>query len=395
MNSPCETSDLLVFSHLRWDFLVKRPQHLMSRYAQYRRVFYFEEPVFGMTELPRLHLKETTENVLIVIPYLPTNIEPTKIKNALIDLVDELIYEEELIDYSVFYYNPMAFEFTNHLEPKVFIYDCIEDFSTKMTTDPAELIRVETEMMKKIDLMFISGHSLYESKKQFHHNIHPIPNAFDYAHFSQSRAKLVEPDDQINIPKQRIGYYGALDETFDFSLLDEISSLNPQYQFVIIGPAVNTNPRMYPRRANIYYLGKKDYHALPLYLSGWECTIMPLKINERTKLISPSKMYEFLASGKPLISTPISEIIHQAGMKNIVEVVQTGIDFCKAIERAMQLKKDPAWLDQVDHFLRERSWDINFNKMIQLERQTIKKQEEQVTKTKIIHPLNLSSVGVN
>lgn len=111
MGTKCETSDLLVFSHLRWDFVFQRPQHLLTRHARYRRVYYFEEPVFGMTDIPRLHLRQTSEGVQVVVPYLPSNIKASDVEASLKDLVDELLFEEDMSQYTSWYYTPMALFF--------------------------------------------------------------------------------------------------------------------------------------------------------------------------------------------------------------------------------------------------------------------------------------------
>lgn len=367
MNTPCETTDLLVFSHLRWDFVFQRPQHLLSRHAKYRRVFYFEEPVFGMTELPRLHLRETSENVLVVIPYLPSNIEPAKMEAALTDLVDELVYEEELIDYSVWYYTPMAVPFTRHLEPRTIIFDCMDELSL-FHGAPQSLIDMETELLERADVVFTGGHSLYEAKKHRHHNIHPFPSSIDYNHFSQGRQKLVEPDDQINIPHPRVGFYGVIDERFNAELLMQMADLRQEMQFIVVGPVVKIDPRTLPKRPNIHYLGKKDYHGLPLYLAGWDCAMMPFALNDSTKFISPTKTPEFLAAGKPVVSTSIKDVIHPYGHQRLVHIADKPEDFLDAIDLAMEERKALEWVDRVDHYLRDNSWDITFAKMAELEK---------------------------
>lgn len=366
MNTSCETTDLLVFSHLRWDFVFQRPQHLLTRHAKHRRVFYFEEPVLGMTEFPRLHLRETSENVLIVIPYLPSHIETSQIEAAMIDLVDELIYEEEIIDYSIMYYTPMALTFSRHLEPRAIIFDCMDEHSH--FKEPPETIRqFENELLKSADLVFTGGMSLYESKKHIHHNIHPFPSSIDFHHFSQARGRLIEPDDQINIPHPRIGFYGVIDERFNLELLMQIADLRPEYQFVIVGPVQKIDPRTLPRRNNIHYLGKKDYHALPLYLAGWDCAMMPFALNDATKYISPTKTPEFLAAGKPVVSTSIKDVINPYGHQRLVYIADTPEDFIDGIDLAMEERKLPEWLDRVDHYLKDNSWDKTFTKMAELE----------------------------
>lgn len=373
MNTMCETTDLLVFSHLRWDFVFQRPQHLLSRHAKYRRVFYFEEPVFGMTEVPRLHLRETTENVQVVVPYLPSNVDNEMLLNVMTDLIDELIYEEELIDYTLWYYTPMAISFTSHLEARATIFDCMDELSL-FKDAPQSLIEMETELFKKADVVFTGGHSLYEAKKKYHQNIHPLPSSIDYNHFSQARYQLVEPDDQINIPPLRIGFYGVVDERFNINLLEEIADLRPEYQFIIIGPTAKINPNSLPIRKNIHYLGKKEYHALPLYLSAWDCAMMPFALNDATKYISPTKTPEYLAAGIPVVSTSIKDVISPYHSQKLVHIADTAEKFIEEIEIALLEKKSPEWLDRVDHYLKNNSWDITFKKMAELENQVMREK---------------------
>lgn len=379
-----ETTDLLVFSHLRWDFVFQRPQHLLSRHAKHRRVFYFEEPVFGMTEVPRLHLRETSENVMVIIPYLPTDIDHSKMDQALTDLVDELIYEEELIDYSLWYYTPMAMAFTRHLEPRAIIFDCMDELSL-FKNAPKELIELEQELMRKADVVFTGGVSLYEAKKHTHHNIHPFPSSIDFHHFVQARERLIEPDDQINIPHPRIGFYGVIDERFDSELLVRVAEERPQYHFIVVGPVVKIDPRTLPRRKNIHYLGKKDYHTLPLYLSGWDCAMMPFAHNESTRYISPTKTPEFLAAGKPIVSTSIRDVMTPYAQQNLIHIADTPEDFARAIDLALQEQKNLEWLDRVDHYLTDHSWDKTFEKMASLEI-SITRPKARAAAPKIFYP---------
>lgn len=366
MKGPCDTSDLVVFSHLRWDFVFQRPQHLLIRHAKYRRVFYVEEPIFGMTDIPRLHLRETAENVLIIIPYLPNNMPEKDQNSALIELIDELVYEEEIIDFSIMYYTPMALSFTQHLEPNKIIFDCIDEHS-HFSESTQTIEHYENELMKKADIVFAAGNSLFESKKYKHHNIHPFPSSIDYAHFAQARGKLTEPDDQINIPHPRIGFYGVIDNRLNLELLLQMADLNSDYQFIIIGPSLKIDPAMLPQRRNIHYLGKKDYLTLPLYLSSWDCAIMPFALNKATRFISPTKTLEFLAAGKPVVSTSIADVINPYAHRKLVRIADRPEDFLDEIELAMAERQLPEWLDRVDHYLKDHSWDKTFNRMAELE----------------------------
>lgn len=367
MNTQCDSSDLLVFSHLRWDFVFQRPQHLLSRHAKHRRVFYFEEPVFGMTDIPRLHLRETQEGVQVVVPYLPSDIKPQDLEASLKDLVDDLIFEEHMSNFAVWYYTPMALSFSKHLQAKSVIFDCMDELSL-FKGAPQSLIDMEAELLRRADVVFTGGQSLYEAKKHAHHNIHPFPSSIDYGHFAQGRMQLVEPDDQINIPHPRVGFYGVIDERFDIELLERMAKLKPEYQFVIIGPVVKIDPASLPQRANIHYLGKKDYHALPLYLAGWDCAMMPFALNDSTRFISPTKTPEFLAAGRPVVSTAIKDVVHPYAHNGLVHIAASPEEFIMCIERAMDEKKsDSEWINKIDSFLADVSWDTTFKKMAKLE----------------------------
>ncbi|MGE3609016.1 MAG: glycosyltransferase family 1 protein [Bacteriovoracaceae bacterium] len=367
MNSLCDSSDLVVFSHLRWDFVFQRPQHLLTRHAKYRRVFYFEEPVFGMTEIPRIHIRESIEEVNIIIPYLPSNIKADEIEVALKDLVDELIYEEDIKDYTLWYYTPMALAFTQHLRPKATIFDCMDELSL-FKNAPKKLIEMEKLLMKKAQLVFTGGHSLYEAKKNHHHNIHPFPSSIEYEHFAQGRLKLIEPEDQIEIPHPRVGFYGVIDERFDSELLEEMASIRKDLQFIIIGPVAKIEESSLPRKDNIHYFGKKEYHSLPLYLSGWDCAMMPFKLNDATRFISPTKTPEYLAAGRPVVSTAIKDVIYPYQNEKLVHIAYGASEFISSIEDAIFESKDPNWIRRIDSFLQLNSWDKTFEKMASLEK---------------------------
>lgn len=367
MNALCEKSDLLVFSHLRWDFVYQRPQHLMSRFAHHRRVFYFEEPVFGMTEVPRLHLRKTSESVQVAVPYVPAETGAEDLERILTELLNELVEEENIEHLTAWYYTPMALCFSRHLRAQVTVFDCMDELSL-FKGAPKRLVDLESELMRRADIVFTGGQSLYEAKKKNHQNIHPFPSSIDHGHFSQGRLQLVEPEDQVNIPHPRIGFYGVIDERLDIDLLARMADLRSDFQFIVIGPVAKIDPATLPLRSNIHYLGKKDYHTLPLYLAGWDCAMMPFAINESTRFISPTKTPEYLAAGKPVVSTPIRDVISPYADNELVHIADSAEGFVDCIEQAMNERTyEQGWLERVDDFLRGNSWDSTFESMAKLE----------------------------
>jgi glycosyltransferase involved in cell wall biosynthesis len=175
------------------------------------------------------------------------------------------------------------------------------------------------------------------------------------------------PNQKIRkIPHPRFGFYGVVDERFDIELLREIAALRPEWHWVIIGPVVKIDPATLPQAQNIHYLGGKDYKELPTYLSSWDVATMPFAINESTKYISPTKTPEYLAGGKPVVSTPIRDVIRPYGDQQLVHIASTAPEFVTALEKALQQREDQQWLAQTDAFLANISWDHTWQNMVSL-----------------------------
>ena len=367
MPTVCATSDLLVFSHLRWDFIVQRPHHLIARYAKFRRVYYIEEPVFGVTTEPRLFIKNPAPNIHQVIPYFPAEIDANGTQSAMMVMLSDLLDEENIHEYTSLYYNPSAIHFTRHLTPVAVIYEC-----TNETIFPQE----EEELMNKSQLIITSGHSLFESKEKKHFNVHSVPGSVDLSHFFQGRYGHTEPQDQMMIPHPRIGFYGVIDEKVNLHLIEIMAEVAPEFQFILIGPIFYITPDEIPKRPNIHYLGKKDYAELPIYLSGWDAVMMPYKTDELTRMINPSKAIEFLAAGKPVVSTSLPDLIHPFGDAKLVHIADHPEQFVQSLEQAMNERAyDPEWLERVDKLLEGESWDSTFQKVAYLEQEAMKKKD--------------------
>ncbi|WP_413290399.1 glycosyltransferase family 1 protein [Bdellovibrio sp. HCB337] len=366
MEILCETSDLLVFSHMRWDFVFRRSQHLMSRFAIFRRVFFFEEPIYGMTKIPRYHIRETPENVQVVTPYLPQGLSTIEQECSLMRLVSELVNDEGFQAFTLWYSTPTALAYTRHLTPMAVLYDFAEDLS-KCAGAPMNYADLETELLYRADLVFTASSALHDVKKYFHHNIHHMPSSIDFEHFSCARTHLIDAEDQENIPHPRVGYFGVIDERLDLELLERMALQRRDWSFVLVGPIVNIDPACLPRHFNIFYLGKKDYKDLPMYISGWDATLLPFAVNELTRFLNPTQTLEYLAAGKPVISTPIQDIVHHYGFKKTVAIGETTKEFIGHIEKALQGACKADWQKQVDSLLSYVSWDSTWARMAELE----------------------------
>ena len=358
--------DLICFSHLRWDFVYQRPQHLLKRCAATRRVFFVEEPVFDNGSM-HLDVRECEGSIKIVVPHLPEGLRSEIATTAVLkDMILRLITEHHISNYLTWYYTPMALDFSRHLKPLGVIYDCMDELSA-FKGAPESLVLRERELFKIADLVFTGGQSLYEVKRNLHPSVHAFPSSIDREHFMQARASLPEPADQKPIAHPRLGFFGVIDERFDTNLLDEIARLRPDYQFVMIGPVVKISEDSLPRRANIHYLGGKQYQELPAYIAGWDVALLLFAQNEATRFISPTKTPEYLAAGKPVVSTPIKDVVFPYGQLGLVRIAGDAKEFVEAIDAALaERSRQRDWLTQVDTFLANMSWDETWSRMSQL-----------------------------
>jgi UDP-galactopyranose mutase len=354
------TTDLVCLSHLRWDFVYQRPQHLLSRCAEGRRAFFFEEPVYDGGPL-RLEVKERGR-VRVVVPHLPEGLTSDVGREAAQrSMVERMLADYGVKDYVLWYYTPMALQFTRHLRPRAVIYDCMDELTAFQGASP--LLRgLESELMLRADLVFTGGQSLYEAKRDRHPRVYAFPSSIDAAHFRAAREIAEEPADQTSIPHPRLGFFGVIDERLDIGLLEEVARMRPEWQLVMIGPVVKIDPAMLPRRDNIHYLGMKSYDELPAYLSGWDVALLPFARNDSTRFISPTKTPEYLAAGRPVVSTSIRDVVRPYGQEGYVRIADTAEEFVAACEAALA-EDATARRERVDPFLAQNSWDATWESM--------------------------------
>ena len=356
---------LICFSHLRWNFVFQRPQHLMSRFARDMAVIYWEEPVdIGSRETPFLQVREAdgNSNLRIVVPHLPQGMPEDAREGALKRLLDAHIsaIRGPIV---AWYYTPMMLPFSKHVTPDVTVYDAMDELS-KFKFAPEHLLDFEQELIDRADIVFTGGSSLYEAKKDRHPSVHCFPSSVDRIHFMKARARQFEPADQEDLPLPRLGFYGVIDERFDTELLDKIAEVRPDWSFVMLGPVVKISEDELPRRPNIHYLGGKSYDQLPAYLSGWDVALMPFAMNESTEFISPTKTPEYLAGGKPVVSTPVRDVVRTYGELEGVRIARDAEGFVEECEAALELSANPfEWLSEADLMLSASSWDTTQARM--------------------------------
>ncbi|HVU30992.1 MAG TPA: glycosyltransferase [Sphingomicrobium sp.] len=346
--------------------MFQRPQHLMSRFAREMTVIYWEEPVeVAENETAFLQVREASdaENVRVVVPHLPKGIPDDAREATLKRLLDAHLasLNGPIV---AWYYTPMMLPFSRHIEPDALVFDAMDELS-KFKFAPEKLLDLEKELIERADVVFTGGSSLYEAKKDRHHNVHCFASSVDRAHFAKARSKLFDPTDQEDLPRPRLGFYGVIDERFDTELLAKVAQMRPDWSFVMVGPVVKISEEELPKRPNIHYLGGKTYAELPAYLSGWDVALMPFAMNESTQFISPTKTPEYLAGGKPVVSTPVKDVVRHYGHLDGVRIAATADEFVAACDEAIELSRNPesGWLAEADLMLSASSWDTTQARM--------------------------------
>ncbi len=355
---------LIVFCHLRWDFVFQRPQHLMTRLAEHYDILIVEEPVH--TE-GQAHLKKTAvaPNITVCQPH--TNVphygfhddQIPVLQGLLADLVPE---DERPV---VWFYTPMALPLLQGFNPSLVVYDCMDELAA-FKNPPKQLLQRESALLNIADLVFTGGPSLYEAKKNRHANAHCFSSSVDAAHFRQAQNAGISHPEQANIPHPRLGFYGVIDERFDTELVRRMAEAHPEWQIVLVGPVVKIDPAELPRAANVHYMGQRTYQELPQFLAGWDVCLLPFAMNESTKFISPTKVLEYMAAELPSVSTPITDVKVPYG--NVVAIADTPEAYIAACERMLALgAEDKAALAQrMREIVANTSWDKTAARMHEL-----------------------------
>jgi len=356
---------LIVFCHLRWDFVFQRPQHLMTRLAEHYQILFVEEPVHS--EGPA-HLQKTAvaPNITVCRPHTPIlhthgfhDDQLPTLQGLLADLVPE---GERPV---VWFYTPMALPLLQGLNPTLVVYDCMDELAA-FKNPPKQLLQRESALLNIADLVFTGGPSLYEAKKDRHANAHCFSSSVDAKHFRQALDAAISHPEQAHIAGPRLGFYGVIDERFDTDLVRQMAAAHPEWQIVLVGPVVKIDPAELPRADNVHYMGQRNYDELPKFLAGWDLCLLPFAMNDSTKFISPTKVLEYMAAEKLSVSTPITDVKVPYG--DVVAIASTADEYIAACERmlAMDEAEQTRLVERMRDIVANTSWDKTASRMHEL-----------------------------
>ena len=366
MAESVRMKSLIVFSHLRWNFVFQRPQHLLSRLSQRYRIYFFEEPIPG-AERDYLEISEPSPNVRVCRPHstiTSSGFHDDQIP-TLQEMVLDLLKTEQIEDYGVWFYSPMALPLMRDLSPMVIAYDCMDELSA-FRNAPRQLLQRESALLKIADVVFTGGPSLYRAKKDRHPSVHCFPSSVDAAHFERARQPGVEHPSQQSLRRPRLGYFGVIDERIDLDLLAALGDATSHWQICMVGPVVKIDSASLPKRSNIHYFGQQAYEELPRFVAGWDVCIQPFALNDATRYISPTKTLEYMAAERPIVSTPITDVVEPYG--HIVYVEQDASRFIEACHRALRASPAEmgARIQAMRQTLARTSWDKTAQEMSEL-----------------------------
>ncbi len=347
---PPQQPLLICFSHLRWNFVFQRPQQLMTRFSAQMTVVFWEEPLVEGEDQPTLSVRQEGD-VIVVVPRLPAGLDAEATHAALARLLTAFLVGKPSVAVR-WYYTPMMLAFSRQLRARCTVYDCMDELSAFRFAPPT-LLDLEGELLGAADVVFTGGYSLYEAKRGRHADVRPFPSSVDVAHFARARDLA---------PSRRdtpiLGFYGVIDERMDLELVTRLADERPQWRIELVGPVVKIDPADLPQRSNLHYLGARSYDDLPDAVARWDVALMPFAINDATRFISPTKTPEYLAAGRPVVSTPIVDVARHYGTMAGV-IIASGSRFVSACDDALTLARssDLAWRDEADAVLAATSWD--------------------------------------
>ena len=370
---------LVVFSHLRWNFVYQRPQHLLSRLAKRWRVIFIEEPAL-QAEQSKLEKFQPAAGVEVWRPHVTGDAPGFHDDHlpALQRLVTDALDEQAIDDYWIWFYTPMALPLATGLTPRGVVYDCMDELAA-FKNAPRQLVQRENALFKMADLVFTGGRSIYNAKRSRHPDVHCFPSSVDARHFAKATQ---DHPLQAGIAHPRLGYCGVIDERINLNLIEDVALERPDWQIVMVGPTAKIDPAELPRQANIHWLGQQSYDDLPAFISGWDVCLMPFALNEATRYISPTKTLEYMACGRPSVSTSIRDVVEPYGQ--LVQIADTPEGFVISCEEILQRSHE----EQLEHaqalaeVVARTSWDSTAQAMAEL----IAQYDEAVDAGEVAHP---------
>lgn len=360
-----QTFDLVVASHLRWSFVWQRPQQLLSRLAKHHRILFVEEPVFASEgdALLSAVLEEVMPGITTLTPQLcalacgDTPLWLWPCRDEITRQVRAALKQLDFRSRALWLYTPTPDFMVEAVTPDMLVYDVMDELAN-FKFAPAQLKANETRLLGQSAVVFTGGASMFDSKKHLNPNTHLFASGVDGKHYAAACDPATTTPEWMNgIPGPRAAYIGVIDERLDYELIAKMAQAHPGIQFLMCGPVAKVDPAHLPQAPNLHYPGQQQYADLPRILKGADICLMPFAMNEATKFISPTKTLEYMATHRPIISTPVADVARF--YSDIVYLADDHDGFIAQIGAALQESaEDRARKRQrEDKILAEQAWD--------------------------------------
>ena len=314
--------------HLRWDGVWQRPHHLLTRLARRLPVIVVEEPYGAAADRDEVR----HEGDLTVI-------RPLRRRGWGEPLVDaQALATARTLAGSrrcgAWLYTPMMTELIEAFAASPVVYDAMDDLAN-FDFAPRGMREREAALLERADIVFAGGRTLYENRRAYGPKVHCHPSGVELVRFA---ADVGPHPLAAMLSAPVLAYIGVIDERLDYDLIAALADAFPSGNVILAGPVVKVDPARLPQRPNVHYTGRLAYNALPSLLAGVDVALMPFAINRATASISPTKTLEYFAARRPVISTPIADVVAAYG--DIAYIADGTEAFIAAVHEALNAPRD-------------------------------------------------------
>ncbi len=341
---------IICISSVDWDYENWMRHHqIMSRLAKYNQVLYVESSISILSPFKypvrwrkwikwAKGIRKVGENLYV---YSPPIVLPFSHKSLWINRFNQKILLKSLLKIVrrarlnnpiLWLYTPFGSSYIGKFNEKLACYDCADEITA--FAGATELVgELERDLLQKVNIVFTSATRLYENKKKINPNTYLVTNAGEAEHYSRVLSgKCKIPNDIADIKHPIIGFFGGISDWIDLDLLEYIARIRPQWSFFMIGP-IMTNISQLQRLSNVRFVGLKSYEQLPDYVKIYDVCIIPFKINKLTASVNPVKLYEYLAAGKPVVSTALPEV---EKFRDVIDIAKNKEDFLSCLTHIIE-----------------------------------------------------------
>lgn len=366
----------------------------MTRLAQRGRVLYVENTgvrVPGARDASRLGRRlrnwargpggfrtegqNLTVYAPLLLPFPYSNAARRLNGGALVRATRQWLGEEPSVLWT-FLPTPLVRDVVRGLKPALTVYYCI-DFLAASSKGAEKVRSSEEALLAEADVVFATSHGLRDRALAFRSEAHLFPFGVNFDHFRAATTPGPEivPVELSSIPRPIAGYVGGLHRWLDDDLLAAVARQLPDISFVLVGPRQARLPRL-RGTPNIHLLGSRSHQELPRYIRAFDVALIPYRLGAYTDYVYPTKLNEYLASGVPVVATPIPEIRRIASESNgLIAVGGDPAAFAAALQSALNDNSAERRSQRVE-YARANGWDERLPRMLRVMDEALAKKSQ-------------------